>query len=148
MLRTVLPERSQLSGSDTTPLFLQPLLSVFERRRGVHTTIVRIVQGLGFEDFLYGASASAKLDQEQELRLHDSVSRMGRALTIAMLISKSIQGLVAHYAVRYRWSGNTTLRMAKVRRWAHFSMIPLRMVSEAESSLACMHLAESASLLH
>ena len=80
MLRTVLPERSQLYDSDTTPRFLQPLLSVFERSQNVHATVVRIVQGLGFDNFLYGASASAKLDQESKSYVFTTLSREWVAL--------------------------------------------------------------------
>src|SRR6266436_4918046 len=57
------------------PQFLRPLVSTLEQRQDAGATIVAIVRRLGFENFLYGASASPKLDQESRSYVYTTLSR-------------------------------------------------------------------------
>ena len=80
MLRNVYPERVHPSRSEAAPAFLQPLISVLERGQDITTTVISTVRNLGFENILYGASASPKLDQESKSYVFTTLPREWVAL--------------------------------------------------------------------
>src|SRR5450631_4239798 len=75
MLSTVSPACAGLGGIEFMPKLLLPLVSALEHRQQAGATIVAIVQQLGFENFLYGASASPRLDQESRSYVFTTLSR-------------------------------------------------------------------------
>jgi DNA-binding CsgD family transcriptional regulator len=75
VLSNVSPARVELARAEFMPQFLLPLVSALEQRQDAGATIVAIVRRLGFENFLYGASASPKLDQESRSYVYTTLSR-------------------------------------------------------------------------
>ncbi len=80
MLSNVKPARARLERHEFMPEFLQPLVEALDRGQAVGPAIVEIVQGLGFENFLYGASASPKLNHESKSYVFTTLSREWVAL--------------------------------------------------------------------
>lgn len=74
MLSSVDPARVEFERHDFLPKFLRPLVTALPLGRDVGSAIVEIVQHLGFENFLYGASASPKLSQESKSYVFTTLS--------------------------------------------------------------------------
>jgi len=75
MLRTVVPDTVRLDARYALPAELAPLVSAFASRADLRDAIVSIVHDLGFENFLYGASASPRLDQESRSYVFTTLPR-------------------------------------------------------------------------
>jgi DNA-binding CsgD family transcriptional regulator len=75
VLNSVRLARVELDRADFMPPLLQPLMSALEHRRDPGATIVGIVRRLGFENVLYGASTSPKLDQESRSYVFTTLPR-------------------------------------------------------------------------
>jgi DNA-binding CsgD family transcriptional regulator len=64
MLTFVNPGKVILERREHLPEMLQPLLSAVQKGEGIVESVLTIVHGLGFDNFMYGASASPHLDHE------------------------------------------------------------------------------------
>ena len=75
MLTVVTPAKALLDGAVYLPQMLEPLVSAVRTGRGVVESVVSIVGGLGFDNFMYGASASPKLDHESRSYVFTTLPR-------------------------------------------------------------------------
>lgn len=65
MLEPIHPERGSLRSTDYVPPFLAPLIDAARKGDELLPCVHAITQSLGFDSFLYGASAMPKPDHEQ-----------------------------------------------------------------------------------
>ena len=75
MLTNVNPVHVRLDRAEFMPQLLQPLVYACERGERIAETVVGIVRSLGFETFLYGASASPTLDHESKSYVFTTLPR-------------------------------------------------------------------------
>ena len=75
MLSTISPHQVVAERTALMPHILRPLVSAVERGTGVVTTMATIVRGLGFDNFMYGASASLHPNQESRSYVFTTLSR-------------------------------------------------------------------------
>jgi len=75
MLMVINPAKRVLGHPAYLPQMLQPLALAEGGERDVVETTVAIVRNLGFDSFMYGASASPKLDHESRSYVFTTLSR-------------------------------------------------------------------------
>jgi DNA-binding CsgD family transcriptional regulator len=75
MLTVVNPAKRMLGRPAYLPQMLQPLAIADGDERDVVRSTVAIVRNLGFDNFMYGASASPKLDHESRSYVFTTLSR-------------------------------------------------------------------------
>ena len=66
MLISIIPARGILPCAEFMPEVLRPLVSAVENGLDVTIVVVDIVRRLGFDNMMYGASTSARLDHESK----------------------------------------------------------------------------------
>jgi DNA-binding CsgD family transcriptional regulator len=66
MLISIVPARAISGVGNFMPELLRPLVSAVESKSDVTSVVVDIVQRLGFDNLMYGASTSARLDHESK----------------------------------------------------------------------------------
>lgn len=64
MLTFVNPAKVMLERREYLPDMLQPLVFAVQKGQGIVESVLAIVHGFGFDNFMYGASASPHLDHE------------------------------------------------------------------------------------
>ena len=64
MLTSIVPSRVTSARTEFMPELLRPLVAAVENGRDVSGVVVDIVHRLGFDNMMYGASTSARLDHE------------------------------------------------------------------------------------
>jgi DNA-binding CsgD family transcriptional regulator len=80
MLSNVAPSSMRCNHHNILPEFLRHLVTSLDRGKDVDSAIIAIVRRLGFENLLYGASASPKLDHESKSYVFTTLSREWVAL--------------------------------------------------------------------
>ena len=75
MFSRVSPGHVELDGAEFMPEFLLPLVTALEQGQDAGPVITAIVQRLGFENFLYCASVSPRLSQENRSYVFTTLPR-------------------------------------------------------------------------
>jgi len=75
MLTIVSPSKMLLAQGQFIPDFFKPLVAAIEKGEKVVESMSTIVRALGFENFMYGASANARLDHESQSYVFTTLSR-------------------------------------------------------------------------
>jgi len=66
MLEKIKPGRAVVSHAEYLPRFLAPLAEAAATGNGVEEAVVAVVRRLGFDNFMYGASVSPRIDHESK----------------------------------------------------------------------------------
>src|SRR5438270_1222876 len=75
MLSAINPDQVVVERTALMPQILRPFVYAVERGTGAVPTMAAIVRGLGFDNFMYGASASIHPDQESRSYVFTTLSR-------------------------------------------------------------------------
>jgi len=75
MLKQISPRKVLLEGTEYMPQALRPLVSAVEKGSDIVETVAAIVKGFGFDNFMYGASASPRPGHESRSYVFTTLSQ-------------------------------------------------------------------------